>query len=182
MHYENSLTVTLKNKKTATAALEIMKTRLIAGFDCDKKYRRTPSMRMCEDLEVVKNTIVLPEDCGYYFADDAEEIIPELMKAIAAHLSGESFTFGTCNSSDYDEGWVDGSYENGELKIKTTYLPSGFGDYYCPECEEVIATMEDDEDGNLFIEYKEGVCPECGEEIDLSSWLPVITEKTFQII
>lgn len=55
MHYENSLTVTLKNKKTATAALEIMKTRLIAGFDCDKNYSRTPSMRMCEDLEVVKN-------------------------------------------------------------------------------------------------------------------------------
>jgi hypothetical protein len=42
--------------------------------------------------------------------------------------------------------------------------------------------MEDDEDGNLFVEYKEGVCPECGEEIDLSNWLPVITEKTFQII
>ena len=64
MHYENSLTVTLKNKKTATAALEIMKTRLIAGFDCDKKYRRTPSMRMCEDLDVTGNIIDLPEDCG----------------------------------------------------------------------------------------------------------------------
>ena len=62
MHYENSLTVTLKNKKTAASALEIMKARLIAGFDCDKNYRRTPSMRMREDLEVVKNTIVLPED------------------------------------------------------------------------------------------------------------------------
>ena len=67
--------VTLKNKKVAAAALEIMKARLTAGFDCDKNYRRTPSMRMCEDLEVVKNTIVLPEDCGYYFADDAEKVI-----------------------------------------------------------------------------------------------------------
>ena len=90
--------VTLKNKKVAAAALEIMKARLTAGFDCDKNYRRTPSMRMCEDLEVVKNTIVLPEDCGYYFADDAAKVIPELMKELAAHLSGESFTFGTCNS------------------------------------------------------------------------------------
>ena len=98
------------------------------------------------------------------------------------HLSGESFTFNICNSNDYDEEWIDGNYADGKLKIKTTYLPSGFGDYYCPECEEVIATMEDDEDGNLFVEYKEGVCPECGEEIDLSDWLPVITEKTFQII
>lgn len=182
MHYENSLTVTLKNKKTATAALEIMKTRLIVGFDCDKKYRRTPSMRMCEDLDVTGNIIDLPEDCGYYFADDAEMVMLELLKDLAAHLSGESFTFNICNSNDYDEEWIDGSYANGELKIKTTYLPSGFGDYYCPACGEVIATMNDDAEGNIFVEYKEDVCSECGEEIDFSEWLPVITEKTFQII
>ena len=182
MHYENSLTVTLKNKKTATAALEIMKTRLIAGFDCDKKYRRTPSMRMCEDLDVTGNIIDLPEDCGYYFADDAEMVMLELLKDLAAHLSGESFTFNICNSNDYDEEWIDGSYANGELKIKTTYLPSGFGDYYCPACGEVIATMNDDAEGNIFVEYNEDVCSECGEEIDFSEWLPVITEKTFQII
>ena len=30
-----ALKITLKNKKAATAALEILKTRLIAGFDCD---------------------------------------------------------------------------------------------------------------------------------------------------
>ena len=182
MHYENSLTVTLKNKKTATAALEIMKTRLIAGFDCNKKYRRTPSMRMCEDLDVTGNIIDLPEDCGYYFADDAEMVMLELLKDLAAHLSGESFTFNICNSNDYDEEWIGGSYANGELKIKTTYLPSGFGDYYCPACGEVIATMNDDAEGNIFVEYKEDVCSECGEEIDFSEWLPVITEKTFQII
>ena len=181
MYYTNSMKVTLKNKKVATAALEIMKARLTAGFDCDKNYRRTPSMRMCEDLEVVKNTIVLPEDCGYYFADDAAKVIPELMKELAAHLSGESFTFGTCNSTDYDEGWVDGSYANGELKVKNTYLPAGFGDFYCPVCGEVIATMNDDADGNIFVEYKEGVCPECGEEIDFSEWLPVISENTINI-
>ena len=182
MHYENSVKITLKNKKVAAAALEIMKARLIAGFDCDKKYRRTPSMRMCEDLDVTGNIIDLPEDCGYYFADDAEMVMLELLKDLAAHLSGESFTFNICNSNDYDEEWIDGSYANGELKIKTTYLPSGFGDYYCPACGEVIATMTDDAEGNIFVEYKEGVCPECGEEIDLSNWLPVITEKTFQII
>ena len=181
MHYENSLTVTLKNKKTATAALEIMKTRLIAGFDCDKNYRRTPSLQMCEDLDVTGNIIDLPEDCGYYFADYAEKVFLELLKDLAAHLSDESFTFNICNSNDYDEEWIDGSYANGELKIKTTYLPSGFGDYYCPACGEVIATMNDDAEGNIFVEYKEGVCPECGEEIDFSEWLPVISENTINI-
>jgi predicted RNA-binding Zn-ribbon protein involved in translation (DUF1610 family) len=74
------------------------------------------------------------------------------------------------------------SYENSELKIKSTFLPAGFGDFYCPACGEVIATMNDDADGNIFVEYEEGACPECGEEIDYSEWLPVITEKTFQII
>ena len=182
MYYENSLTVTLKNEKTAAAALKIIKARLIAGFDCDKGYKRVPSMLMHDTLEVEKTTVVLTEEFGCYFPDHAEAVIPELMQYLATHLSIEAFTFESINSSDYDEGWIKGSYENGELKIKTTYLPAGFGDFYCPVCEEVIATMEDDEDGNLFVEYKEGVCPECGEEIDLSNWLPVITEKTFQII
>ena len=182
MYYENSLKITLKNKKTAAAALEIMKTRLIAGFDCDKGYKRVPSMLMHDALEIKKNTIVLADDFGCYTPEDAEKVIPELMQDLAAHLSTEAFTFDACNSSDDDEGWIAGRCENGELKIKTTYLPSGFGDCYCPECDEVIATMKDDTDGNLFVEYKEGVCPECGEEIDLSDWLPVITEKTFQII
>ena len=182
MYYENSLKITLKNKKTAAAAMEIMKTRLIAGFDCDKGYKKVPSMLMHDALEVKKNTIVLADDLGCYFPAHAEAVIPELMRYLATHLTPEAFIFEACNSSDYEEGWINGSYENGELKIKSTFLPSGYGDFYCPECEEVIATMEDDEDGNLFIEYKEGVCPECGEEIDLSDWLPVITEKTFQII
>ena len=44
MYYTNSMKVTLKNKKVAAAALEIMKARLTAGFDCDKNYRRTPSI------------------------------------------------------------------------------------------------------------------------------------------
>lgn len=182
MYYENSLKITLKNKKTAAAALEIMKTRLIAGFDCDKGYKRVPSMLMHEALEAAGNTIVLADDFGCYTPEDAEKVISELMQDLASHLTAEAFTFEACNSSDDDEGWVEGFCESGELKIKTTYFPSGFGDCYCPECDAVIATMKDDAEGNLFVEYKDGVCPECGEEIDLSDWLPVITEMTFQMI
>lgn len=176
MYYENSLKITLKNKKTAAAALEIMKTRLTAGFDCDKTYRRTPSMLMHDDLELVGNTIVLPEDFGCYLPEDAEKVIPELMKDLAAHLSTESFVCESCNTSDDDEGWIDVSYADGELKVKTTYFPSGYSDLYCHECDELIATMEEYEEGKTYI------CPECGEEIDLSDWAPVTTEKTFQII
>lgn len=182
MYYTNSFKLTLKNESTAAAALEILKRRLIAGFDFDKNYRRTPSMLMHDNLEADGSTIDLPEDFGCYLPNEASQVVSELMQHLASHLSTESFTFDGCNSSDYDESWIKGSYANGELKIKTTYLPAGFGDFYCPECDEVIATMRDDMDGNLFIDYPEDVCPECGEEIDLSEWLPEITEQTFQII
>lgn len=182
MYYTNSIKITLKNNEAAVAALEIMKTRLSAGFDWDKKSRRNPSMQMHDALNVTGKIIELPEEFGCYLPDDAAKIIHELMKDLAVHFGTETFTFENYNRSDYDEGWIRGSYVNGELKIKTTYLPSGFGDYYCPECDEVIATMKDDEDGNIYIDYDEDVCPECGEEIDWFEWLPIITEKSFQII
>ena len=182
MYYENSLTITLKNEKTAAAALEIMKTRLVTGFDYDKGYKRVPSMLMHDTLEVEDNTVILTEEFGCYFPNHAEAVIPELMQYLATHLSTEAFTFESVNSGDYDESWINGSYENGELKIKSTFLPAGFGDFYCPACGEVIASMNDDTEGNIFVEYKEGACSECSEEIDYSEWLPVITEKTFQII
>ena len=181
MYYENSMKITLTNDEIAAAALDVLRARLTAGFDCDKSYKSSPSMLMHDALEAAGNTITLPNDFGACIPEDAENVIPELMLDLAAHISTEAFTFHACNSSDYDEGWIDGSYANGELKIKITYLPSGFGNYYCQECEEVIATMSDDAEGNLFVEYKEGVCPECGEEIDLSDWTPIITEQTFQI-
>ena len=181
MYYTNSFTLTLKNEATAAAALEILKNRLSAGFACDNGYKRTPSLLMLDSLCVEKSAIVLPKEFGCYLPEDAVNVISELMQYLAANLSTESFTFDTCNSSDYDESWVMGSYAEGELKIKTTYLPAGFGDFYCPECDEVIATMKDDADGNIFVEYKEGVCPECGEEIDLSDWMPVIYENTINI-
>lgn len=46
MYYTNSIKITLKNNEAAVAALEIMKTRLSAGFDWDKKSRRNPSMQI----------------------------------------------------------------------------------------------------------------------------------------
>ena len=182
MYWENTMKVTLKNKKAAAAALEIIKARLIKGFDCDKIYRRIPSMETHDALMLNGKTITLPEEFGNYLPEDAVKVIPELMKYLAEHLRSESFTFKTCNCCDCVESWVDGSYADGELKIRTTYLPSGFGEFFCEECGEVVATMEDDAEGNIFVECEEDTCPECGEEIDLSEWLPVVTTATFQIV
>ena len=38
MYYTNSMKVTLKNAEAATKALEVMRTRLIEGFECDNDY------------------------------------------------------------------------------------------------------------------------------------------------
>lgn len=109
MYWTNTMKITLKNKKAATAALEILKNRLIAGFDCDKGYKKNPSMLMHDSLKISGKNITLPKEFGSYLPEDADKVIPELMKDLAEHLSTETFTFDTCNSSDYDEGWVKGS-------------------------------------------------------------------------
>mgnify|MGYP006992115068 CR=1 FL=1 len=121
MYYENSLTITLKNEKTAAAALEIMKTRLVAGFDYDKGYKRVPSMLMHDTLEVEDNTVILTEEFGCYFPNHAEAVIPELMQYLATHLSTEAFTFESVNSGDYDESWIkEATEKRGLLNYRTT--------------------------------------------------------------
>lgn len=196
MYWNNTMKLTLKDAETAATALEIMKTRLTDGFDCDKDYKVSPSKEMRDYMEIDNNTIVLPEDLGTYLPDDSMIVIPELIQYLAEHLSEETFTFNTCNSSDYDESWVDGNYENGELKVKSTYLPNGFFSIDCTECGEQIALMEDNIEGNIWIvsanneliaseeELKKGkiyICPDCGEEIDLSEWV-MISKNSIKII
>lgn len=176
MYYTNTMKVTLKNKKIAAAALEIMKTCLAVGFDCDKKYKRNPSMEMIDNLKITGKKVILPEDFGCYLPEDAEIVIPELLRDLAEHLSNETFTCENSNTTDDDESWVEAQYVDGALTVKTTYFPSGYCDFYCEECDEVVISMDDYEEGETY------TCPECGEEMDLSDWAPVITENTIQIV
>lgn len=185
MHYTDSMKITMKNEETASIALEIMKARLTAGFYYDKYYGRSPSAHMYNGLELVGNDIVLPEGRGYYSPNDSLEIIPELIQHLAEHLATEEFTFRFFSCSCYDDSWVDGRCVKGELMIKTTYFPSGFGGFYCQECDEYIAYMEDDAEGNITIKGNTDICPVCGKEIkevDLSEWLPIVDEKTIKVI
>ena len=188
MYWDNVVKVTMKNEETAAAALKIIKARLANGFECDKEYEWNASSEMHDALNVIDNSIVLPEGFAIYRYEELEIVVSELMQHLAQALITEDFTFFTGYYSDCDEGWVNGHYKNGELKIKTTFLPFGFCDCDCPECGEVIATIGDDAEGNLYIDGKlftgevTNVCPECGEEIDLSDWLPVILEKTIKIV
>ncbi len=196
MYWTNGLKVTLKDAETAAAALEIMKARLIDGFDCDKNYRFNAAMELHDTLEVFDNSIVLPEDSGSYLPGDSETVFAELMEYLAKHLSTENFTFTAGSTSDYDEGYINGNYTNGELKFEEVYFSNGFSHIWCPECEEIIASMDDNAEGDIWIvsangeliaskeDLKKGktfICPECGEEIDLSDWVTV-SNKTIKII
>ena len=176
MYYTNAMKIALKNKKTATAALEILKSRLATGFDCDKNYKDIPSMLMHDNLKITGKTVALPKDFGCYLPEDAEIVIPELLKYLAEHLAEETFTCENVNVTDNDEGWIETQYIDGVLNVKTTYFPSGYCDFYCEECDEVVISVDDYEHGETY------TCPECGEEMDLSDWAPVITNNIFQIV
>lgn len=176
MYYTNTMKITLKNNTVANKALEILRSRLSAGFAADNGYRRSPSQIMSDALEVVDNTIVLPEDFGCYITEDAEGVMYELIQNLAENIGENAFVVENWNQNDYTDGEFEAKYENGLLSMKHIYYPSGYCTLFCEECDVELATMEEYEEGKIYI------CPECGEEIDLSNWAPITTEKTVQIL
>ena len=162
MYYTNEMKIIMKNEETATAALEIMKARLIAGFDCDKNYRSNPSMLMMDNFYIDHSTIVLPEGFGCFVPEEADSVQIELLKDLAENLH-EDFTCEIYNYSDYSEGSVTAEFTEDTLKIKSVFYPNGYCEALCcAECGEDVVTLEAYEAGKIYI------CPECGEEIDLS--------------
>ncbi len=180
MYYTNNITIEMKDNTTATKALEILKERLATGFEFDKEYRRNPSERMAEALEVEKNTITIPEEDGFHTPDHSMVVVVELMKAVATELKNETFFCFSCNTSDCDEAQIEAEYENGILKTETAYYPNGYTEYlYCEECGADVVAMEEYDPNETYI------CPDCGEELDMESvyeeWKPEITVKEFTI-
>ena len=180
MYYYNAMKVTLKNAEAATKALEVLRTRLIEGFDCDNDYERIPSMMMLTRLNTDNHTVSLPEDFGCYRPEDAEGVQIELLKHLALSLSAEDFTCEIFNEGEYSEGELEAKYKNGKLEIKAVYYPCGRCDFLtCDECGEDVVSLAEYEEGKTYI------CPECGEEIDLAEAYeehkPEIQEIVFDI-
>lgn len=175
MYYTNTVKITLQNEETATKALKILRSRLAEGFAVDNGYRRNPSQLMSDALEVLDNSIVLPEDFGCYVTEDAEGVMFELIQHLAENMGNDSFIWNGWDCNDYTDGHFEAVFENGLLNIKYTYYPSGDCRLCCPECGEMSITMDEYEEGKIYS------CSECGEEIDVSEWVAVITEKTIQI-
>ena len=59
MKYTNFLIIDLKNKRTATKAMNVMKNRLSNGFACDDHYEDSPSGRMMNELQILNGTMIL---------------------------------------------------------------------------------------------------------------------------
>ena len=122
MKYSNFMIIGLKNKRTATKAMKVIKNRLADGFACDEHYQDTPSTRIASDLTVLQDTmILLPEGNGYYLPKDAETVITELVKHLAANMGNETFEWFSHSSSKDDFAKADALYEKGQLKIVTEF-------------------------------------------------------------
>ena len=177
MRYDNEMKITMRTTKMAEKAMEILKNRLIVGFDCDKDYDENPAMRFAEDLEIDGRIVKLPFDHAYYLPKDALTVMCELMEYLAKNFTKSSFSFENCNLADEDMSRVDATFKKGVLEIQTTYYPNGYcEEYFCPECGAVAVYAEDYEEDNIYI------CPECGEEIDLSEQIPEVTKKRIVIL
>jgi hypothetical protein len=181
LYWTNELTITFKDNTVAINALEILKNRLIVGFGCDSFYKKNPSQLMHDNLNIDKNTIFLLNNIGCYTPEDAENVLPELIQHLAESLSSEKFSCEIWSNSDYTDGGIKAEYKNGLLTIKTVYYPSGYIFLECPECYALIAEMEEYENGKVNIDKDVYVCPDCGEEIEVSDWMPFTYEKTIKI-
>ena len=124
MKYTNFLIIDLKNKRTATKAMNIMKNRLANGFACDDHYEDSPSGRMMNDLQFLNGTmILLPEGKGYYLPKDADGVFCELMKYLAENIKGKGFEWFGHSNTKKEFAKADARYENGVLTIITEFFP-----------------------------------------------------------
>ena len=142
-YWTTDIKVITKNNAIAKNALDIMKDRLNKGFGVDGNYKRTPSSRLAESLEVKRCRVITPEDDGFYLPEDAMKVIPELLQYLAERL-GADFKLKSYHQSEYDECSIDANYHEGVLDIETVYYPSGYcEELCCEECGEVVIEMED---------------------------------------
>ena len=111
-------------------------------------------------------------------------LFTDIVNALANQLKSK-FEAKICNSSDYSEMWIEAFCNGKELELETTYFPCGFSEAsFCPECDEELKLYEQIEIApnryaiHIFEAFASGTytCPNCGEIIDISEELPVITK------
>lgn len=181
MFWTNEISIKFKDETIAIKALDVLNRRLLFGFGCDHAYKRNPSMLMGENLAVDRNEVFLLNNIGCYTPEDAESVMCELIQYLAENLSEHEFSCKIWNNGDYSDSSINAKYKKGQLKLKVAYYPSGCIELLCPECDYLIAEMEDYETGKMNIGNNACICPECGEKVELDGWLPYVYKKTIKI-
>ncbi len=177
--FNNKMTFTFTNKAAACKAKEIT-------IDVLQKMNKefwflNATKNMVSRLTIKNNSLVTPEGEGDFESEELLEVGTEIVKAIAAALPRNRFTFEIVGCDTYTEGWLEGCYSNGTLEMTSTFYPEGYCEYVsCPECGEFIVRLDE------YDPTKTYVCPECGEEVDLAenyeSCKPIIERKTAKVI
>ena len=181
MWYSNQLTIKMRNEEMAKEALDVLVKRLVLGFDFDKNYKFSPSLKMMEVLEIKENVVEIPAEIGCYTPDEAFTVFTELLEYLATHLKGEEFYCRCWSNDDYIDSDLEASYKTGVLAVKELFYPEGYREFlWCDDCGEDVVE---------FAEYNPNekyYCPSCGEELDLEEEYknikPIITEKEIKIM
>ena len=151
MYYYNELTITMKNKMTAETAIHAAKEALITT--AIKEYCNGEFAKFADSLFVKKNAIHCGDEAAIY-GDSYEQVLPEILKALAAQ--GNEFSGNSYWYSDYDTEWWEFSFDGKELMITST-RHNVDDEPACSQCED-SGYFGEDEEGYL-------VCTECGHRI-----------------
>ena len=150
MYWNNELTITMNNKKAATAAMAVAKNVLTTTSI--EEYCEGEFAGFADSLLVKKNEVRCADEAAIW-GDTYEQVLPEILKAIAAQgneFHGDSYWY-----SDYDTEWWEFSFDGKELTITSTF--------HCRDDEACVNC----EDGN-YVWDKENdchYCSDCGHRI-----------------
>ena len=177
MFLENTFKLTMENGKAANTALKMIK----KVFTDSEERRGNCPKSFADNLAIEGSEIILTDEYGcFFYPEETVDVFENVLKAIAKRKGIQRFECTSSNQCDCSANDFEASYENGTLRIKNTYYPSGWYDSLdCPECCEEIMRLED------YASEKEYICPYCGEVIDLSKVYeevaPIVEEKEFII-
>ena len=156
MYWYNELTISMNNKKAATAAMAAAKNVLTTTSI--EEYCEGEFAEFADSLLVKKNEVRCADEAAIW-GDTYELVLPEILKAIAAQ--GNEFHGNSYWYSDYDtENW-EFSFDGKELTITST-RHNVDDEPMCQECEEGSYAWE--KEGDCY------VCIDCGHTITVEEF------------
>ena len=165
----NNFTVTITNAAAASKAKQI------ADESLRSLHSEMLSALAADSLAINDDVTLFFEECCFSSAN-LVDVSKTIVKTIANNMKKEFFEFSARACDTYSEAWMDGSFQNGELNITSTFFPEGYyEEFECPECGEMVVSLEDYDPNKTY------VCPKCGEELDFSDIAPEIERETIHI-